>query len=249
MRLDGKVAIVTGASRGIGRQIAVQLAVHGATVVINYASNKEAAAETLAAVEAAGGRGLIVQADVKNLVDCEKMVALALEKFNKVDILVNNAGITRDNLALRMKPADWQEVIETNLTGAFNCVKAVLRPLLKQKAGGRIINIASVVGLAGNTGQANYAAAKAGLIGMTKALARELAGRQITVNAVAPGFIDTDMTAGLPPETKASLLQQIPLGRLGTAKDVANAVAFLASEEAAYITGQVIAVDGGMTMQ
>ncbi|NLM51362.1 MAG: 3-oxoacyl-[acyl-carrier-protein] reductase [Firmicutes bacterium] len=249
MRLDGKVAIVTGASRGIGREIAVQLAGQGASVVINYTKNKEAAEETLTAVKAAGGRGIIVQADVKNLSACENMVKSALEIYNKVDILVNNAGITRDNLTLRMKPAEWQEVIDTNLTGAFNCVKAVLRPLLKQKSGGRIINIASVVGLAGNIGQANYAAAKAGLIGMTKTLARELAGRQITVNAVAPGFIATEMTAVLTPEIKENLQRQIPLGRMGTTKDVAYLVAFLASEQAAYITGQVIAVDGGMTMQ
>lgn len=249
MRLDGKVAIVTGASRGIGREIAVQLAGQGASVVINYTKNKEAAEETLTAVKAAGGRGIIVQADVKNLSACENMVKSALEIYNKVDILVNNAGITRDNLTLRMKPAEWQEVIDTNLTGAFNCVKAVLRPLLKQKSGGRIINIASVVGLAGNIGQANYAAAKAGLIGMTKTLARELAGRQITVNAVAPGFIATEMTAVLTPEIKENLQRQIPLGRMGTTKDVAYLVAFLASEQAAYITGQVITVDGGMTMQ
>lgn len=249
MRLDGKVAIVTGASRGIGREIAVQLAGQGASVVINYTKNKEAAEETLTAVKATGGRGIIVQADVKNLSACENMVKSALEIYNKVDILVNNAGITRDNLTLRMKPAEWQEVIDTNLTGAFNCVKAVLRPLLKQKSGGRIINIASVVGLAGNIGQANYAAAKAGLIGMTKTLARELAGRQITVNAVAPGFIATEMTAVLTPEIKENLQRQIPLGRMGTTKDVAYLVAFLASEQAAYITGQVITVDGGMTMQ
>jgi len=249
LRLDGKVAIVTGASRGIGREIAVQLAGQGASVVINYTKNKEAAEETLTAVKAAGGRGIIVQADVKNLSACENMVKSALEIYNKVDILVNNAGITRDNLTLRMKPAEWQEVIDTNLTGAFNCVKAVLRPLLKQKSGGRIINIASVVGLAGNIGQANYAAAKAGLIGMTKTLARELAGRQITVNAVAPGFIATEMTAVLTPEIKENLQRQIPLGRMGTTKDVAYLVAFLASEQAAYITGQVITVDGGMTMQ
>ena len=248
MRLDGKVAIVTGASRGIGREIAIQLAAQGALLVINYTSNDTAARETLATVEAVGGEGIIVQADVKNMAQCENLVKTALEKYNKVDILVNNAGITRDNLAVRMKAEEWREVLDTNLTGAFNCTKAVLRPLLKRKSGGRIINIASVVGLTGSFGQTNYAAAKAGLVGMTKALARELAGRQITVNAVAPGFIETDMTAVLAPDLKENIRRQVPLGRMGTTKDVAHMVIFLASEQAAYITGQVIAVDGGLTM-
>ena len=248
MRLDGKVAIVTGASRGIGREIAIQLAGQGALLVINYTSNDTAARETLATVEAVGGEGIIVQADVKNMAQCENLVKTALEKYNKVDILVNNAGITRDNLAVRMKAEEWREVLDTNLTGAFNCTKAVLRPLLKRKSGGRIINIASVVGLTGSFGQTNYAAAKAGLVGMTKALARELAGRQITVNAVAPGFIETDMTAVLAPDLKENIRRQVPLGRMGTTKDVAHMVIFLASEQAAYITGQVIAVDGGLTM-
>lgn len=248
MRLDGKVAIVTGASRGIGREIAIQLAAQGALLVINYTSNDTAARETLATVEAVGGEGIIVQADVKNMAQCENLVKTALEKYNKVDILVNNAGITRDNLAVRMRAEEWREVLDTNLTGAFNCTKAVLRPLLKQKSGGRIINIASVVGLTGSFGQTNYAAAKAGLVGMTKALARELAGRQITVNAVAPGFIETDMTAVLAPDLKENIRRQVPLGRMGTTKDVAHMVIFLASEQAAYITGQVIAVDGGLTM-
>ena len=248
MRLDGKVAIVTGASRGIGREIAIQLAGQGALLVINYTSNDTAARETLATVEAVGGEGIIVQADVKNMAQCENLVKTALEKYNKVDILVNNAGITRDNLAVRMRAEEWREVLDTNLTGAFNCTKAVLRPLLKRKSGGRIINIASVVGLTGSFGQTNYAAAKAGLVGMTKALARELAGRQITVNAVAPGFIETDMTAVLAPDLKENIRRQVPLGRMGTTKDVAHMVIFLASEQAAYITGQVIAVDGGLTM-
>ncbi|NLP37221.1 MAG: 3-oxoacyl-[acyl-carrier-protein] reductase [Firmicutes bacterium] len=246
--MDGKVAIVTGASRGIGREIAIQLAAQGALLVINYTSNDTAARETLATVEAVGGEGIIVQADVKNMAQCENLVKTALEKYNKVDILVNNAGITRDNLAVRMRAEEWREVLDTNLTGAFNCTKAVLRPLLKQKSGGRIINIASVVGLTGSFGQTNYAAAKAGLVGMTKALARELAGRQITVNAVAPGFIETDMTAVLAPDLKENIRRQVPLGRMGTTKDVAHMVIFLASEQAAYITGQVIAVDGGLTM-
>lgn len=249
MLFDGKVAIVTGASRGIGRAVAVALAREGSAVVINYAANEAAARETLAAVEAAGSRGVIVQADVADGAGCEKLVKSALDNFGKIDILVNNAGITRDNIVVRMKHDEWQDVIDTNLTGAFNCIKAVMRPLLKAKSGGRIINISSVVGLAGGVGQANYAAAKAGLIGMTKSLARELAGRQITVNAVAPGYIDTEMTAVLPGELRETMLKQIPLGRTGAAEDVAAAVVFLASEGAAYVTGQVLAVDGGLVMQ
>ncbi|MDW7651059.1 MAG: 3-oxoacyl-[acyl-carrier-protein] reductase [Bacillota bacterium] len=249
MRLTDKTAIVTGASRGIGRAIAIALAQEGAAVVINYSSNETAAQETLAAVEAAGGRGTIVQGNVAELADCEKLVKAALDNFGKIDILINNAGITRDNIVARMKPQEWQDVLDTNLTGAFNCVKAAMRPLLKQKTGGRIINLSSVVGLAGGVGQANYAAAKAGLIGMTKSLARELAARQITVNAVAPGFIDTEMTAVLAEGAKDEMRKQIPLGRTGTPQDIAEAVTFLASDAAGYITGQVIAVDGGLVMQ
>lgn len=248
MLMDGKVAVVTGASRGIGRAIALAMSREGAAVVINYTSNEEAARETLTTVEAAGGRGVIVRANVAEAADCEKLVKAAIDNFGRIDILVNNAGITRDNIVARMKADEWQAVLDTNLTGAFNCVKAAMRPLLKQKAGGRIINLSSVIGLAGGTGQANYAAAKAGVIGLTKSLARELAGRQITVNAVAPGYIDTEMTAVLPEEVKTGIVGQIPLGRTGTAEDVAEIVVFLASDRAGYITGQVVAVDGGLVM-
>lgn len=247
MRLAGKVAIVTGASRGIGRACAVELAKEGASVVINFAGNSAAAAETLALVEEAGAEGLLVKGDVKDPADCEKMVKASLDKFGRIDILVNNAGITRDNIVARMKQEEWQDVIDTNLTGAYNCIRAVMRPLLKQKSGGRIVNISSVVGLAGGSGQANYSAAKAGLIGLTKSLARELAARQITVNAVAPGFIETEMTAALPEAVRENILAEVPLGRAGSPQDVAEAVVFLCAG-AAYITGQVIAVDGGLVM-
>lgn len=247
MLLKDKTAVVTGASRGIGRAVAVELAKNGANVVINYAANEAAAKETLSAVEAAGGRGVIVQADVAELKSCELLIKAALDNFGKIDILINNAGITRDNIVARMKEEEWQSVLDTNLTGAFNCIKAAMRPLLKQKSGGRIINISSVIGLVGGSGQANYAAAKAGIIGLTKSLARELAGRNITVNAIAPGYIDTEMTAVLPIDLREAMLSQIPLGRTGTPEDIAETVAFLCVG-ANYITGQVIAVDGGLVM-
>lgn len=248
MRMEGKVAIVTGASRGIGRAIAIALAQEGVNLVINYTNNAEAAEETLKAVEAAGGKGIVVQADVTKPVDAEKLVKAAINNYNKLDILVNNAGITRDNIAIRLTENDWQAVLDTNLTGAFNCAKAAIRPFIRQRQGGRIINMASIIGLMGGVGQANYAAAKAGLIGLTKSLARELASRQITVNAVAPGYIDTAMTAVLSDELKETITKQIPLGRRGKPEDVAQLVLFLASDRAAYITGQVIAVDGGLAM-
>lgn len=246
-QLAGKVAVVTGASRGIGRAVALGLASRGAAVVINYHSGSAAAAETLAAVEGAGGSGLLFQADVADAKACESMVTATLDNFGRIDILVNNAGITRDNILARMKQDEWQSVLDTNLTGAFNCTKAVLRPLLRQKTGGRIINISSVVGISGSAGQANYAAAKAGLIGLTRSLARELASRQITVNAVAPGFIATEMTAALPSTLQEEMLSRVPLGRAGTADEVAEAVIFLAAA-GTYITGQVITVDGGLLM-
>lgn len=247
MLLKDKTAVVTGASRGIGRAVAVELAKNGANVVINYATNEAAAKETLSAVEAAGGQGLLVKADVADLQSCERLIKAAIDNFGKIDILVNNAGITRDNIVARMKVDEWQSVLDTNLTGAFNCIKAAMRPLLKQKSGGRIINISSVIGLVGGSGQANYAAAKAGIIGLTKSLARELAGRSITVNAIAPGYIDTEMTAVLPADLKEAMISQIPLGRTGTPEDIAETVAFLCTG-ANYITGQVIAVDGGLVM-
>ncbi|MEK3882099.1 3-oxoacyl-[acyl-carrier-protein] reductase [Paenibacillus sp. PL2-23] len=245
--LEGKKALVTGASRGIGRAIAISLAEAGADVAINYSGSEAAAAETAAAVEALGRRAVLVKANVGKADEFEAMVKDVIEQLGAVDILVNNAGITRDNLIMRMKEEEFDQVIETNLKGVFNGIKAVTRPMMKQRSG-RIINISSVVGVLGNPGQANYVAAKAGVIGLTKASARELASRGITVNCVAPGFIQTDMTDKLPDDMKASLSGQIPLARLGDASDIANAVRFLASDAAAYMTGQTVHVDGGMYM-
>lgn len=246
MDLNGKVAVVTGSSRGIGRAVAVALAARGAAVVVNYAGNAAAAGETADAVRACGTEALVIAADVADQEQVNAMMKKALEKFGRIDILVNNAGINRDNLLPRMREEDWDAVINVNLKGAYNCARAVMRPMLKARWG-RIINISSVVGLAGNPGQANYAAAKAGLVGLTKSLARELGSRNITVNAVAPGYIATDMTAGLTEENKAGMLDRIALGRLGEPEEVASVVAFLAGDGAGYITGQVIVVDGGMT--
>lgn len=247
MLLDNKVAIVTGASRGIGRAVALALAQAGAKVVINYAGNAAAAREVEEQITAIGGEALVVQADVAKLESVEDLVKQAIEKFGRIDILVNNAGITRDNLLMRMKEEDWDAVINTNLKGIFNCTKTIARVMMKQRSG-KIINMSSVVGVTGNAGQANYAAAKAGVIGFTKSMAKELASRGITVNAVAPGFIATDMTAVLSDQIKEELAGRVPLGRLGSAEEVASAVLFLASDAATYITGQTLHVDGGMVM-
>lgn len=247
MLLDGKVALVTGASRGIGRAIALRLAEEGAKVAINYAGNVKAAEEVKAAIEEKGGKALLVQADVSDSEAAEGMVASVVEAFGTIDILVNNAGITRDAIFARMKEEDFNAVINTNLKGVFHCTKAVTKLMMKQRSG-RIVNMASVVGVTGNAGQANYSAAKAGVIGFTKSVARELAGRGITVNSVAPGFIETDMTAVLSDKVKEAMTEEIPLKRAGKPEDVANAVLFLASDNAAYITGQVLHVDGGMVM-
>ncbi|HET9681867.1 MAG TPA: 3-oxoacyl-[acyl-carrier-protein] reductase [Candidatus Limnocylindrales bacterium] len=245
--LSGKSAVVTGGSRGIGRAIVLRLAEQGADVAFSYASNEAAARGTAAAVEALGRRALPVQADVSQAESADALIKSALEAFGKVDILVNNAGITRDDLIMRMSLDAWRAVLETNLFGAFYCIKAVTRPMLKAKAG-RIVNITSVSGQAGQMGQANYSSAKAGLIGLTKATARELASRGITCNAVAPGFVLTELTKDLAQEWQDRITEQTPLGRFGTPEEIANAVAFLASDEAAYITGQVLGVDGGLVM-
>jgi 3-oxoacyl-[acyl-carrier protein] reductase len=245
--LSGKVALVTGGSRGIGRAIALRLAGQGADVAFSYRGNTAAAEETAGAIRALGRKALAIQADHSLPEAGDIVVKAALEAFGKVDILVNNAGITRDDLIMRMSLEAWQSVIDTNLSGAFHAIKAVTRPMLRAK-GGRIINITSVSGQAGQTGQANYSAAKAGLIGLTKATARELASRGITCNAVAPGFVLTELTQDLPQNLQDEITSRTPLGRFGTAEEIANAVAFLASDEAGYITGQVLAVDGGLVM-
>jgi 3-oxoacyl-[acyl-carrier protein] reductase len=247
MMLEGKIALVTGGSRGIGRAIALLLAERGAKVALNYNRNLEEANAVAAAIESKGGQALVVQGDVSIAAEAQSLVEQTIKAFGRIDILVNNAGITRDTLMMRMSETDWDAVLDTNLKGAYLCAKAVLRPMLKSK-GGRIINISSVSGQAGSGGQANYSAAKAGLIGFTKALAREVGSRGITVNAVAPGFIETDMTNALSAEFKQKIQDQIPLERFGKPEDVAEAVAFLASDAANYITGQVLAVNGGMVM-
>lgn len=242
-----KVALVTGASRGIGRAIALELAQRGYDVAINYAGSEDKAKEVAASVEQFGRKAIVVKADVTNESDVKSMVKSVITELGSIDILVNNAGITRDNLLIRMKEDEFDQVINTNLKGVFLCMKAASRPMMKQRSG-KIINISSVVGISGNPGQMNYVAAKSGVIGMTKTAAKELASRNILVNAVAPGFIDTDMTEQLDDSIRAELLKLIPLERLGKAEDVAKVVAFLASDDANYITGQTIQVDGGMVM-
>ena len=247
MLLDGRYALVTGASRGIGRAIALRLAAEGAAVALNFAGNVAAAEAVRKEIESAGGKAILVPADVADETAATEMVEKTVEAFGAIDILVNNAGITRDGLLLRMKEEDWDAVLNTNLKGVFHCSKAAAKFMMKKRYG-RIVNMASVVGLVGNSCQANYAAAKAGVIGFTKALAKELAGRGITVNAIAPGFIRSDMTDVLPDKVKETMLAGIPLGRAGEPEDVAKAALFLASDQAAYITGQVLTVDGGMVM-
>ena len=245
--LSGKCAVVTGGSRGIGRAIALRLAEQGANVAFSFKGNAEAAHATQADIAALGRQAVAIQADVSQPESADALIREALEFLGRVDILVNNAGITRDDLIMRMSIDAWREVIDTNLSGAFYATKAVTRPMLKAR-GGRIINITSVSGQAGQMGQANYSSAKAGLIGLTKATARELASRGITANAVAPGFVVTELTQDLPDDLKAELIRRTPLGRFGETTEIASAVAFLASDEAAYITGQVLAVDGGLVM-
>lgn len=247
MKLTGKNAVVTGGSRGIGRAVCLALAAEGANIVVNYAGNRQAAEETAQACRALGVEVALFCGDVSDATQADGLIAQCISSFGSVDILVNNAGITRDNLMMRMTAEDFDAVLDVNLRGAFLCMKAACRPMMKQRYG-RIVNLGSVVGLRGNAGQANYAASKAGLIGLSKSMAKELATRGITVNVVAPGFIDTDMTAVLSAEAKTALLGGIPMAKLGNVEDVANAVAFFVQEQASYITGQVLCVDGGMAV-
>lgn len=244
---EQKVALVTGASRGIGKAIAIKLAAGGAKVIVNYAGSKDKALEVVEQIKEAGGEAIAYQCDIGDFAAVEKMIGDVLEQYKRVDILVNNAGITKDNLLLKMSPEDFEQVVDTNLKGTFHTIKCLTKPMMKQRYG-RIINLSSVSGVMGNAGQANYCASKAGIIGLTKSVARELASRGITVNAVAPGFIETDMTSVLDDKVKEAMMAQIPAKRLGSTEDIANAVAFLASQESSYITGQVINVNGGMYM-
>lgn len=247
MKLEGKVALVTGASRGIGKEIALHLARNGANIVVNYAGNKQLAEQVVKQIKDLGRRAFAVQCNVANSECVTQMVKKTIERLGSLDILVNNAGITKDNLLMRLKEEDWDDVININLKGVFLCTKAVSRQMMRQRSG-KIINISSVVGISGNPGQANYVAAKAGVIGLTKTAAKELAPRGITVNAVAPGFITTDMTDELTEDVKNEMLKMIPLARFGEPEDIANTVVFLASDESNYITGQTIQIDGGMLM-
>ena len=247
MQLEGKVAIVTGASRGIGRAIAVELATLGATVVCNYIGSEESINETLDLVRAAGGDGIVVKGDVSQAEDVNTLIDTVTETYGHIDILVNNAGITRDGLLMRMKEEDWDAVMDINLKGTFLTTKAVIRLMMKQRSG-RIINITSVSGVTGNVGQANYSASTAGVIGFTKTCAKELASRGINVNAVAPGFVDTDMTVNLPDAVKEAVKTSVPMGRMARPEEIASVVGFLATDGAKYVTGQVINVDGGMVM-
>jgi 3-oxoacyl-[acyl-carrier protein] reductase len=248
MGLSGKVALITGSARGIGKAIALELANHGAKIVINDILPKNEIDKTLEEISKSGDQAIGIRADITIFEEVESMVKEIINKFGKIDILVNNAGIIRDSLLIRMKEEDWDAVININLKGTFNCSKTVAKYMMRQKSGGKIVNISSVIGLVGNIGQANYAASKAGIIGLTKSIAKELALRNINVNAIAPGFIETDMTKRLSEKVRKDLQQQIPLKRLGTVKDIAKVVYFLVSDNANYITGQVINVDGGMVM-
>ena len=246
--LEGKVAIVTGASRGIGEAIAIDLATNGAQVVVNYHASEQAAEGVVAEIKKSGGEAMAVQADVSQFQEAQSLIKESLDTYGQIDILVNNAGTTRDTLLLLMKEDDWDVVMDTNLKSLFNCCKAAARPMIRRKKGGRIINISSVSGLVGQGGQTNYAASKAGIVGFTKSLAKELGSRDITVNAVAPGFIPTALTEGLPEDLLQGAIQLTPLGRLGKASEIAHLVTFLASDNAAFITGEVIRVDGGLAM-
>jgi len=247
VRLEGKVALVTGASRGIGREIALEFAREGADVAVNYAGSEEKAREVAEEIKAMGRKALLVQCDVSDSQAVQDMIKSVVDYFGGLDILVNNAGITRDNLILRMKEEEWDAVINTNLKGVFLCTKAAARAMMKKRSG-RIINISSIVGITGNPGQANYVAAKSGVIGLTKTTAKEFASRGITVNAIAPGFISTDMTENLSEEVKEAMIKQVPLARIGEPKEIARVALFLASPDSSYMTGQILRVDGGMGM-